>query len=122
MSDRTQVNLRLDVDLLAALDELGRYEHLDRPELTRRILREGVARHREDRAIQEYADGHVTAWRAAEMVGVSLYDMLDLIHQRGIVHEMDPQEFEQIRGLPVPSGAPPGGTDVEREHRRIAEA
>jgi predicted HTH domain antitoxin len=105
VTDRLQVNLRLDRELLTELDELAGYEHLDRPELARRILREGVARHREERAIQEYASGRVTAWRAAEMAGTSLYDMLDRIHERGVVHEMDPEELEQIRRLPIPASS-----------------
>lgn len=94
--DRPQVNIRLERDLLAELDELAGAEHLDRAELARRLLRQGLARERLDVAVRQYREGAVSAGRAAEVGRVSLYEMLDRIHQEGIPYELDPEEIARI--------------------------
>jgi predicted HTH domain antitoxin len=50
-----------------------------------------VERWRLERAIRLYHEGQITKARAAEMVGVPLYDMHDLIRQRHIPfhHSLD---------------------------------
>jgi metal-responsive CopG/Arc/MetJ family transcriptional regulator len=52
---RTQVTLRLERELLDAIDELARGEGVDRTELTRRLLTDGLAHRRVEAAI---ADTH----------------------------------------------------------------
>jgi predicted transcriptional regulator len=89
MIERQQVNLRLERELVEALDDLASTENVDRTEVARRILVDGVRRSRVDRALRAYADGRVTAWRAAGDAGVSLYEMLDRIHEAGIPYEVD---------------------------------
>ncbi len=100
MNERQQVTLRLEPALLDELDGLARDEHLDRSELIRRLLREGVERRRIDGAVSEYAVGQVSAWRAAELARVSLYEMLDRIAAAGITYELDPAVIE----VPDPAG------------------
>lgn len=92
MTERQQVNLRLERELVDALDVLATAEHVDRTEVARRILVEGVQRSRVERALKDYASGRVTAWRAARDADVSLYDMLDRIHEAGIPYELDPED------------------------------
>ena len=105
MNERQQVTLRLEPALLDELDGLARDEHLDRSELIRRLLREGVERRRIDGAVSEYAVGRVSAWRAAELAGVSLYEMLDRIAAAGIPYELDPGVLEALD----PAGRPSTG-------------
>lgn len=109
MIDRQQVNLRLERELVDSLDELAQDAHVDRTEVARRILTDGIARARMDRAIRDYADGRASAWKAAREAGVSLYEMLDAIHQAGIPYELDPDD------LPGSPGA------TSRGSRRVAE-
>ncbi|MGZ8815209.1 MAG: ribbon-helix-helix protein, CopG family, partial [Mycobacterium sp.] len=89
MIDRQQVNLRLERELVDQLDDLARTEHVDRTEIARRILVTGVSEARVDRALRDYTAGRVTAWKAARDAGVTLYEMLDRIHERGIPYELD---------------------------------
>ena len=96
MIDRQQVNLRLERELVDQLDDLARTEHVDRTEVARRLLVSGVAEARIERALRDYAAGRVTAWRAATDAGISLYDMLDRIHERGIPYELDPEVLERL--------------------------
>lgn len=97
--ERTQVNLRLDRRLVDQLDEAARIEGGDRTELARRLLSEGLVRHRVENALRDYAAGRVSASRAAETAGISLYEMLDRIHQARIPYEFDPTALERIDAL-----------------------
>lgn len=97
--DRPQVNIRLERDLLQELDEMAEAESLDRAELVRRLVREGMKRERVDLALRRYRDGEVSSGRAAEMARISLYEMLDRIHEAGIPYEMDPEDLQRIDGM-----------------------
>jgi predicted transcriptional regulator len=96
MIERQQVNLRLERELVDALDDLARTENVDRTEIARRILVDGIKRSRVDRALADYAQGRVTAWKAARDAGVSLYEMLDRIHEAAIPYELDREELVRI--------------------------
>lgn len=109
MIDRQQVNLRLERELVDSLDDLARKDHVDRTEVARRILVDGIAKARMDRALVDYRAERVTAWKAAEDAGVSLYEMLDRIHEAHIPHPMDPEELAAIDGF------------VAERRRRVAE-
>jgi predicted HTH domain antitoxin len=96
MKERPQVNIRLDKELLDEIDELASAERIDRSEITRRLLNSGVSAYRMELAIRDYRQGNVSAWRAASMAGVSLYEMLDRIHAEGIPYQLDPEVLERL--------------------------
>jgi predicted HTH domain antitoxin len=96
-TERLQVNIRLERELVDELDELARAESLDKAELVRRLLRDGLKRERSRLALDKYREGGISAGRAAEVARISLYEMLDRIHQAGIPYELDPDELVRIR-------------------------
>jgi predicted transcriptional regulator len=106
---RSQVTLRLDRDLLDRIDDLARGEGVDRTELVRRLLADGLANRRIEAAIGDYAAGRRSAWSASEHAGVDLYEMLDRIAEAGIPYVMDPEALGRLRagGGSPPPGAPP---------------
>lgn len=112
--ERVQVNLRLDRALVNKLDETARREGADRTELARRLLGEGLARERVERAVGDYAGGRASASRAAELAGISLYEMLDRIHDAGIRYELDPDVLDRIDRSPQRDAAP-------SSQRRVSE-
>lgn len=107
--ERQQVNLRLERGLIDSLDELANREGVDRTEMARRILVDGMAQARLNRALRDYADEKVTAWKAAEYAGISLYDMLDRIHEAHIPHAIDPITWDRIDAI------------VAAKRRKVAE-
>lgn len=120
MRERPQVNIRLDRRLLDELDRLAALEQVDRSDMARRLLDAGMTSYRGDMAMREYRKGNVSAWRAAEMAGVSLYEMLDRIRQEGIPYELDPEVLERLgaRVRPAPAVREPsvayrGAADAE---------
>jgi hypothetical protein len=105
MSKRHQVNIRLDEDIVAEIDRLADDEAIDRSEMARRLLGHGLAERRLRRALEAYRSGSVTAWRAAEIAGVSLYEMLDRIHEEGISYDLDGEVIDKVGSLVRPTMA-----------------
>ena len=105
MNKRHQVNIRLDTDLVDEIDRLADAEAIDRSEMARRLLGHGLADRRMRRALDEYRSGSVTAWRAAEIARVPLYEMLDRIHEEGIVYDLDTDVLDRVGSLARPKTA-----------------
>ena len=96
MNKRYQMNIRLDRVLVEEIDRLADDDHVDRSEMARRLLDHGIAARRMRRGLDEYRAGNVTAWRAAEIADVSLYEMLDHIHEEGIAYDLDPAVLDRV--------------------------
>jgi predicted HTH domain antitoxin len=65
-----------EAEMLAAL---SREAQQDRATFLKQMLRRGVASYRRERACDAYRLGEASLSRAAELAGVSLYDMLVLL-------------------------------------------
>lgn len=120
---RTQVTLRLERELLDSIDELARDEGVDRTELTRRLLSDGLAHRRLEAAIGEYAAGRRSAWSAASHAGVDLYEMLDRIADAGVPYRLDPEVLDRLRGGGgSPGPRPPSVADSRRRATAARES
>jgi len=96
-TSRTQITLRLDRDLVSTINELADDEGMDRTELARRLLSDGLTQHRLRAAAGDVAAGRRSTWDAAGRAGVSLYEMLDHVAQAGIPYRLDPEVIELTR-------------------------
>lgn len=96
-TSRTEITLRLDRNLMSTIDELADDAGVDRPELARRLLSDGLAQHRLRAAVEDVANGRRSTWDAADRAGVSLYEMLDRIADAGIPYRLDPEVIERTR-------------------------
>ena len=88
----TQLNLRIPGELARELEELAHAEHLEKIDIARQLLREGVARRKQELALRLYAEGKITKSKAAEVAGISLWDMMALVEQRGVRWEYSLEE------------------------------
>jgi predicted HTH domain antitoxin len=70
------LSLRMETDEVRMLDEAAAKDGLDRASLLKRLLRRGYADYRCETAYAAYRRGEVSLSRAAEMAGLSLYDLL----------------------------------------------
>ena len=119
MNDRVLVNLRLDRDVLEELDRASADAGLDRSELVRRLLVDGLRRSRVDHALEAYRDGLASAEAAAESAGVSLYEMLERISEAGVPYRLDDEVFEALDrlGEPGPRDVTSGIDDLRSKYR-----
>jgi hypothetical protein len=108
LASRTQITLRLDRDLVSTIDELAGEEGMDRTELARRLLSDGLAQHRLRAAVSDVATGRRSTWDAAGRAGVSLYEMLDRVAEEGVPFQLDPDVIDRIRSGPDSPRGPRG--------------
>ena len=115
---RTQVTLRIERDLLDRIDDLAAARHMDRTELARRLLSDGVSRERLDDAVAAYGDGGMSMWMAAAAADVSVYEMIDRVAEAGVPYRIDPEAIDRLRERAAPpsddGGRGAGGTGATR--------
>jgi predicted HTH domain antitoxin len=79
--DTVQINLRIPGNIASELDGLAEREHLARLDLVRQLLLDGLARRKRDLALRLYREGQVSKSQAAEVAGVSLWEISDWIER-----------------------------------------
>lgn len=101
-----QVNLRLEADLVSALELAAAEEAVDRGTMIRKLLLGALDRRRVDRALQRYQSGEISIGRAAEDARLTHWEMLDLARERGIAYQLDVDDVAERLGLPIRRGSP----------------
>ena len=84
-----QINIRLEADLVAALERVAREEALDRTTAVRRLLETSIRRWEIDRALRAYREGELSLGRAAEEAGLTQWELLDAVRHSGIAYPLD---------------------------------
>lgn len=87
---------RVPDHILRDLEEFMRVEGLDRSTAVRRVLEAGLSEWRKERALRLLGQGSITFNRAAQLAGVSIWDMMELVGRRRIewVH-LTPDEIDR---------------------------
>jgi len=94
-----QLNVRVPENLIEELERIAAEEQTDRASIVRRLLAEGLQRWRLEQALQMYRRGQITKERAAELAGVSIYDIMDELRQRGTVAQYTLEELREDLAL-----------------------
>ncbi len=89
------VTTRIPEDDEEALAELEAEWSADRSEVLRRLIRDGLADWRRERALDRLEAGEVTLRRAAEIADVSYVEMLELAGEEGIDVGYTVEELER---------------------------
>ncbi len=90
-----QVNIRLEPDLLAALERVAREESLDRGIVIRRLLERSIEQWELERAVREYQSGEMSLGRAAEEAGITQWELLDLVRTAGVAYPLSGRNVEE---------------------------
>jgi len=78
------VTTRLPREMLREVEKLAEKERVDRSELIRRLLDSALRQKKTEEALQSYREGRVTLWKAAEIAGISLREMMELVRVKQI--------------------------------------
>lgn len=99
-TETVQINLRIPAEVAEELDVLAEHEHASRADLARQILLDGLAQQKRAVALRLYREGQASKSRAAEIAGISLWEMLDIIDQAAVPNPYTLQEaVEEVRRL-----------------------
>ncbi len=78
------ISIRLTEILDKKLKKLAEEEGEDRSTVIRELLLKGLEEKQLEIALEAYKKGKVTLWKAAQIAGVSLWKLLDIIKERRI--------------------------------------
>jgi predicted HTH domain antitoxin len=81
------------------LEKIMKEEKLDKSTTTRRILERGIAEWRKERALDLLKKGKVTLVKAAEIAGISIYEMMELVNEKKIdyIHITEEELEKEIK-------------------------
>ncbi len=93
-------SMRLDFVLLHQLDGLAKRHRSDRTTVLKRVVETGLKGVFLEEAIAEYRQKRISAWKAAELAGITLWDFLDELKARGEFFETSEDDLrEMIRSI-----------------------
>ena len=80
MTKKTVITMRLFPQDLKRIEAVQLLENVDRTTLLREFIEDGLHR----RILRIYRDGRITAMRAAEILGSSLREFLEMLEKEGV--------------------------------------
>jgi predicted HTH domain antitoxin len=87
--------LRLPRETIKKLRELADKEGKDRSALIRELLEHGVKEKSLDQAVELYRIGQATAWKAAQLAGVSLWNFYKTLSEKGVLIQYSEHDLEE---------------------------
>lgn len=89
------VTVRMDRKLLEEIDQIARKERNDRAAVLRRLISDALDRYRLGQAIKTYKEGRATTEKAAEMAGISVHEMIEMLRQEGIPSQLAVEDIRR---------------------------
>jgi predicted HTH domain antitoxin len=95
-----QLNIRIPLETMVEIEEIARQEDLGKTDVAWRLLNEGIKHWKLEHALELYREGRISKARAAEIAGVSIYEMMDLVRERSIPLQYSLEEaMEDIKTM-----------------------
>ncbi|HJH28458.1 MAG TPA: hypothetical protein C5S51_01990 [Methanosarcinaceae archaeon] len=91
---------KLQENTVGKINELAGESHIDTSTLLSKLIEDGLKIELLKRSTRLYAQGKVSMWKAAQMAGVSFYEMMAEIKKSGVLLQYGVDDFESdIRTL-----------------------
>jgi predicted HTH domain antitoxin len=75
---------RVDKNVERFISDIMKTEGLDKSSTIRKLLEKGISQWKLERAIDALRSGKATLSKAAEMAGISLYEMVDIVREKKV--------------------------------------
>lgn len=95
MNTMERVTTKLPRDLLEIIERLAEEEQSDRSEVIRKLLMHAIQDISLEKALALYREGRVTLWKAAELAGLSLREMMEKVKERKIPVSYSVEDLER---------------------------
>lgn len=89
------VAIRMDMNFLKKIDQLGKEEVIDRSTLLRKFIMKGYQEMLKERAAEKYRQGEITFSEAAYRAGLTLWDMEHYLVEKGFKSEYSLEDFDE---------------------------
>jgi predicted HTH domain antitoxin len=78
------ISTRLPQDMNTEIEWYAKKEQVGKTVALRKILERGLKEVRVEHALEEYREGRVTLWKASEMARLPLWEMMEIIKEKGV--------------------------------------
>jgi len=95
LSKTRNLTVRLDEETLKEIEAVAELDKSDKSTVARRLLMLGMRELRKDRALNTYRSGECTLWKAAQLAGVSLREMMKLVEEKKIPLHISPEDVDE---------------------------
>ncbi|NIQ07141.1 MAG: ribbon-helix-helix protein, CopG family [Candidatus Korarchaeota archaeon] len=92
---KKSVSLRLKEATLDYLTQKAEAENLSLSDVIRRLLAKAIDIDKEEKAIEMYREGKVSLGRASEIADVSIWEMEELLKERGISLQLSAESLKE---------------------------
>jgi predicted HTH domain antitoxin len=89
------ISARLPKKRIRVIEEIAREEKVDKSTILDRALERYTKEWALQKAVELYRDGTVTLSRAAEIAGISIWEMIDVLGKRKIILQYDVEDLEE---------------------------
>jgi predicted HTH domain antitoxin len=89
------VSARLPKEMVDLIEEIARQENVDKSTVLDRALDHYTREWKLQRALESYREGAATLPRAAEIAGLSVWEMIDILSTRKIQPQYDIEDLEE---------------------------
>lgn len=95
------VTTRVAEEVLRQIDEFSAEKNMDRATMLRNLIAQGLEEEKRKKVLLGYKERKISLQRAAELLGIHLVEMLELIEREGIYLDYTAEELrEDLKGLP----------------------
>ncbi|MFB6088523.1 MAG: UPF0175 family protein [Candidatus Aenigmatarchaeota archaeon] len=95
MTKLKQIGFRTSKEIEQELTELAKMEKRSKSEEARIVLEKGLKERKKELAIEKYIQGEITLEKAAEIAGVSVWEMIEVLKERKISYNLDVEAVEK---------------------------
>jgi len=89
------ISARISRDRVESIEEIAREEKVDKSTILDRALDQYTKEWKLRKAIESYRDGLVTLSKAAEIAGISIWDMVDVLAAKKVQAQYDIEDLEE---------------------------
>ena len=89
------VSARFEKKDTALIEEIANEEKTDKTTALKRIFVLGAKQYKLEKAIKQYRKGKISIGKAAENAGISLWEIMDELKDRGITNPLGEEEFKE---------------------------
>lgn len=86
---------RLPAKIIKEIEYWSKQEKIDRSTLLRKLIDSGLREWKIERALEMYRAQKVTLWKAAEIAGISLSELLSELPKRKVIFHYDLDELRE---------------------------
>jgi predicted HTH domain antitoxin len=89
------ISARLPKERIRLIEKIAREEKVDKSTILDRALEHYTKEWTLQKAVKLYRDGTVTLSRAAEIAGISVWEMIDVLGKRKVILQYDTEDLEE---------------------------